>query len=239
MQLALADRFLLITPHNLSKHVDFDFSTKSFYFAGISDKRKDSISRITAKSDFIRFQRILEYGGIWMDADTIILRDFYSVIQPLFTDRNLVWHSEQFFGANANNETIRSATSVMLQSERQFYANPGNIKHNLAPQSNQHLTYIPFTYLDPTGDATYRASNWEIPSRSNIRLCDFLRNDQCCVIKVYNSMLSSELLSVFSVEDFLDSDTLLAQIFLKINEDKSFWVDRADALSDMLSPPKS
>jgi len=234
MQSILGCRFLLLTPSNLQNYIDFDFSTKDFYFAGQSDKEKDSISRITAKSDFIRFKYICDNGGIWMDADTIILKDFFNALDPLLKLNRLVWHSEQFFGGQCGINLVKTAVNNMLESQRQSYGNPGQIKGMLPQKTNEFVTFIPSSYFDPTGDGSYKAAKWEVAAHTGVELNDFLRNKNCRIIKIYNSMLSTKDFSRLSVSDFLETNTLLSKIFLYINSDKYFWIEEAEALSGML-----
>jgi len=75
-QRAFGDRFLLITRRNLADWVDFDFLSTTFIFAAQKDPVKDQISKIVAKSDFLRFKFIAQHGGVWLDADSILRKSF-------------------------------------------------------------------------------------------------------------------------------------------------------------------
>jgi hypothetical protein len=236
MQRALGERFRLITRQTLADDVDFDFASRDFYFAAVADRAKDSISRITAKSDFIRFKRILDQGGIWIDADSIVLDDFLPVTDPMLDTGRLIWHSEQFFGALKGNELVRDAVENMLGSSRQHYANPGKIKDRLPAASNEQVTYLPSTLLDPTGDASYRAKDWETASRGDIPLAAFLRNPACRVVKIYNSMLLTKDVSQQTVAAFLQSGSLMAQVCLHVESSIEWRVVRAAEVAASLAP---
>lgn len=237
MQMALGDRFTLISPSNLSDEVDFDFASKEFLFAGIADREKDSISRITAKSDFIRFKRIYDRGGVWLDADTIVISNFLYEIDPLLISGKLVWHSEQFFGALPGCPLIGQAVANMLSAQRQTYANPGNIKEAVqSPENKDGIVYVPQKIWDPTGTAAYKSVDWKMGYEHELSVGEFIKNRDCKIIKMYNSMLATYDYSKMTVREFLESGVLFSRIFLNINPNVQFWAEGADALNEALAP---
>jgi hypothetical protein len=234
MKKALGNRFLLLTPKNLASHIDFDFSNKLFFFARSKDRKKDSISLLTAKSDFIRFRYIQENGGIWLDADTFVLSDFTDAIYPLMDDGKLAWHSEAIFGAKPGNHIVTETVENMIESERQQFANPGGIKDRIKGCENGEISIIPRNILDPTLDKSYRNTDWEKTTRDDIEVSDFIKNPSCKIIKMFNSNLQGVDFSSMTVEQFIDSGTLMSKIFLHIDSDPDFWIKASEKLEKEL-----
>lgn len=233
MRRVFGDRFLLITEDNLSECVNFDFGSKEFFFAANPDPKKDSISRITAKSDFIRFKYIEEHGGVWLDADTLVISDFLPTLAPFFEAEKLVWHSEQFFGALPGNPLIAQTVATMVAADRQLYGNPGGSRE-LVQASKEGVTFVPQSVWDPTGAYAYSASNWQETMREDLPFDEFFRNPDCCLVKMYNSAVSARDVSDFDVETFLKSHILLAQLFRHVEPDVDYWVRETQDLGKHL-----
>jgi hypothetical protein len=49
---------------------------------------KNPAHTIVAKSDYIRAALLYEYGGVWLDSDTLVLRDFEEIFNALHNQRN-------------------------------------------------------------------------------------------------------------------------------------------------------
>ena len=233
MQRALGDNFLLLTPRNISQHIDFDFSSKPFLFAGHKDPVKNEISRIVAKSDFLRFEYIRTNGGIWLDADTIVLKDFFTEIMALLSAEKTLWHSEQFFGGYPNDPIISEAATNMLKSDRQVFGNPGNCKELIQAQKSR-VNFIPQSIWDPTGVGEYSAKNWDLPTQVGANATNFLKNK--ALVKIYNSAISKTHISQQSVESFLNQGTVLSHIFLSIEPDREYWFEASRRLEEELRP---
>ncbi|HML53794.1 MAG TPA: glycosyltransferase [Solidesulfovibrio magneticus] len=233
MRLTFKESFLLLNKSNLKDWVDFDFESKLFYFSSSSDKDKDALSKIVAKSDFIRLYFVYKHGGFWLDADTIILSDFMSNLLEMVSDK-LVWHSEQLFGATIGNSLVKVAAENMIESERQVFGNPGGIK-DIVGSNKDKVTFIPLKIWSPRLDGSYSAKSWDMMTRTDMNVDTFLTNKECCLVKIYNSELGKLPFSQMSVEDFLRSDILLSRMFLHINPDISFWVEQVDALKTMMN----
>lgn len=204
---------------------------KRSFFAAQADPVKDEISRIVAKSDFLRFKYIQDNGGVWLDADTIILHNFLDQIGDLFVPNRLVWHSEQFFGSLPKNEIISQSVDTMLNEKRQIYGNPGCCKELIQKNKGQ-VSFIPQFVWDPTGKLEYSASSWDIMANIDIKVEEFMKNDKCSLIKIYNSELSKIDILNKTVTEFLDGNTLMARLFKGIEPDIGYWVAETDLLKD-------
>lgn len=233
MKRAFGDKFEMITKHNLEQKVDFDFSQKEFFFAADTDVVKNETSKIVAKSDFLRFKYIQDNGGIWLDCDTIVLQSFLEEISDLFEQNKLVWHSEQFFGSLPENEIISECVNNMLLAERQIFGNPGGCKE-LIEKNKKNVSIIPQFVWDPTGKAEYNASTWKVATRVDIRIESFIKNDKCSLVKIYNSEIAKMDVSNSTVDEFLMEDSLMAQLFKKIEPNIDYWVNEARILNSKL-----
>jgi len=114
----------------------------------------------------------------------------------------------------------------MENSARQAYGNPGGIKE-LVQARKPEVVFVPQKVWDPTGNHGYSARNWEQTTRYDVSVDEFVQNQDCSLIKVYNSTISRTDLSKLSVEEFLETNTLIANLFLSVEPDVSFWIDRS------------
>ncbi|NQY38654.1 MAG: hypothetical protein HRT80_01000 [Henriciella sp.] len=226
---AFQDRFLLLTPNTLEDHIDFDFQKRVFFFAASADKEKDELSRIVGTSDFVRFAYIAQHGGMWLDADSIVLRNFEKELQSMFSAKPIAWQCEALFAAQGPHPDIDQIKRNMIEAPRQLFGNPGECKTYLNGR-NDDVSLMPSSLWDPTGNQSYSAKTWERSIASGNDLDTFLENPECAVIKLYNSSISQNDLSDLSVREFLERDTILGKLFLHIEPSIEFWVEKGEEL---------
>ncbi|NHX28238.1 hypothetical protein HA397_30345, partial [Escherichia coli] len=114
MQRALGDDFVLLTPQNVGDYVPQEHLQKAWAFTRQVPHLSPEIMRIIATSDFLRMYVVAERGGVWIDADTIVLRDYRAQIDAM-ADDTLLWHSEQFFCARQGNPILSRIAGNMLR----------------------------------------------------------------------------------------------------------------------------
>ena len=117
---AFQDKFLLLTPSTLEDYIDFDFQKKVFFFAASADKEKDELSRIVGTSDFVRFAYIAQHGGMWLDADSIVLRNFEKELQTMFSAKPIAWQCEALFAARGPHPDIQQIKRNMIRHSQKL-----------------------------------------------------------------------------------------------------------------------
>lgn len=224
MQLALGDQFLLLTDKNTRDYIGDEYLRKSWAFNKHNKNLTPEIAAIVAKSDFVRMAYIVKHGGFWIDADTIVFKDFLPSVKP--ADDKLQWHSEQFFGATAGNELLAAAVDQVIADEKQVWGNPGGIK-TLIEQRPGAVTPIPFKYLNPGHVPTYGYSNCRMLLEKDMPVDAFLTNKEAKLMKLYNSDFCAADIGTMGLADFFRSQILLSRIFLSVNPEPQFWIGRA------------
>ncbi|GAA0037482.1 hypothetical protein JCM18882A_34300 [Brevibacterium metallidurans] len=227
MERALGDNFTLVSSRNLAEVLGDDVPHKHWRFTSLGSAEKIEVRSIVAKSDYLRMKLVGDKGGYWIDADTLVFRDFTSVLDRELHKGKLLWHSEQLFGAEAKNEILLTAAENMFTQEYQTWGNPGGIK-DLVESNPDMIAKIDFNMIATKSSPEYGFSNQEVVLDRQMPVSDFLANPDQRILKLYNTALSDSSISDVSVEEFLDSSTLLAKIFLSV-EDRKFWVERSKA----------
>lgn len=233
MSRMLGEQFCLLTKSNLSDYVQNLDSWKDWRFSTSSDLLTSELMTIVAKSDFLRMRTVYELGGVWMDADSIVLKDFSSMLNTL--THKLTWHSEQFFGALPGQDILKIASDNMLKAPLQKWGNPGGIKDIIQrnPQAISHLNWK--TLLDPNYKIPYNYKSYDIMINTDVGPEDFLCNKEQILLKMYNSGFIKYDIAKQTVEEFLDSGTLLSKIFLSLDSSRSRWIDECNSLTDQLA----
>lgn len=233
MRRALGERFFLLTKSNLSGYLQGSQNNKDWRFSISSNLLTSELMSIVAKSDFLRMRTVYELGGIWMDADSIVLTNFAYMLDNL--SHKLTWHSEQFFGALPGHDILRIASENMLKAPMQKWGNPGGIKDII--QRNQHeISHVNWkTLLDPNYKTPYNYKSYDIMVDTKVSASEFLCNTNQILLKMYNSGFMKYDIAKQTVDDFLNGDTLLAKIFLSLDPDKARWSEECSKLEALLA----
>lgn len=220
MRRVFGEDFTILTP-SVAQDLGVDTGGKEWGFRRETDENARALRGIIAKSDYVRMAVIAQEGGYWLDADTIALRDFRADLAPILNEHHFVWHSEQFFGATPGNEILTTAAQNMLDTEWQTWGDPGHVKTRIADAGNA-VPRIPFWLIDPKSEPPYNYSTSKILLEDH-PLDEFLRNERQAILKLYNTPFAETEYGVMTTDQFLESDTLLSQVFLSIEPDKSWW----------------
>jgi hypothetical protein len=229
MRLAFGDKFLLLTPKNVNDFIDVDVNSKKWIFEKYNSNLTSAIASVVAKSDFIRMRYIYLNGGLWIDSDTLVMSDLPDIIN--FKADILHYHSEQFFGANANNTILKIASANMWQDEFQVWGNPGKIKNLIKSYPIETILY---KYFDPGYRPLYAYATNAIIRDKNISVDDFITNPDLKILKLYNTDLSVSELAKNGLIDFFKQGSLLSRIILTINPNVDYWVNESLLLENTL-----
>lgn len=236
MRRVLGDRLLILTPTTAREYLGPDVLDKAWGFKPLPFNLPDGIHAIIAKSDFIRMAFVHRHGGIWIDADTLMLRDPSDAVLPYGVSTKLHWHSECLFAAQAGNPLLGQALRQGMVNHVHAWGNPGSIK-DIVASTTEGLVIIPSEVFDPGYRPRYSFANCELMRRQDVDVADFLLRD-VSLLKLYNTYFRRTCTRYENVEEFLTGGTLLAKLFLQIEADYGYWLMEVKRLMAELSDRK-
>ena len=224
MQRWMGERFQLLTPSSIVSLGPVAMR-KRWEFEPLPFAHASTHLAIVAKSDYVRLAWIARHGGMWLDADMILVEPLDDLLSAALRSDRLHWSSEAFFAAAPGCAILREAAQAALASRLQVWGNPGGVRDLIEARPGE-VEIVDPTLLDPGSKPPYRFQTCET-MLSTVRPVDaFLTNPDMRVLKLYNTYFSRSALNT-SVEAFLDSRTLLSRVFLAVDPDRSFWLDAA------------
>ncbi len=228
MRRVLGDRFLLLTPRTVENYLSPDILDKAWAFEPLAFTLADGIEAIIAKSDFIRMAFVHRHGGIWVDADTLFLRNPSEAVFPHGVSSKLHWYSECLFASLPGNPLLAQALEQGMGTCTHAWGNPGGIK-DIVARAGDGLVTIPGEVFDPGYSPRYRFANCDVMRRRDVSVADFLRRD-VALLKLYNTYFRRTCSSLETVADFLTGGTLLANLFLHLEADHGYWQAEVEQL---------
>ncbi len=228
MRRVLGDRLLLLTPSTVDDYLGPDVLDKAWTFEPLAFSLADGIKAIIAKSDFIRMAFVHRHGGIWVDADTLFLRDPSEAVLPHGVSAKLHWYSECLFASLPGNLLLAQALRQGMSTRAHAWGNPGGIKDIIA-SAGDGLVVIPGEVVDPGYQPRYSFSNCEVMLRRDVGVADFLRRD-VALLKLYNTYFRRTCARLETVAEFLTGGTLLANLFLHLEADCGYWQEEVEQL---------
>ncbi|MBF0752447.1 MULTISPECIES: capsular polysaccharide synthesis protein [unclassified Pasteurella] len=234
-RILLGERFEVLNLNTIKQYLDLSlFKDKIWQFRNESDERKKELMSIIAKSDYIRMALIEKVGGVWIDADTIIIGDYTEHLDSITENSKLIWYTEQFFSADKNNLLLQKASNNMLEADYQTWGNPGLIK-NLISDNPEEIKKIPYDLIDPKYVEKYQYASRDIMLSDKIDPKEFLLNNKQCILILYNTPFSQTHWAKMTCEEFLEQNILLSKIFLHINPSKELWIEKVQDILKMIN----
>lgn len=224
MHRSMGARFQLLTPNSVAS-LGPAVARKCWEFEPLPFAHASTHLAIVAKTDYVRLAWIARYGGMWLDADMIVTGPLDDLLSSVKGSNLLHWSSEAFFAAAPGCAILREAAEAALAARLQVWGNPGGVK-DLIKARPYVVRMLDRRLLDPGSEPPYRFQTCEMMLSTVRPVENFLTNPEMRVLPLYNTYFSRSALNT-SVEAFLDSHTLLSRIFLKMDPDRSFWVDAA------------
>ena len=228
MRRVLGGRLLLLTPSTIDDYLGPDVLDKAWTFEPLAFTLADGIEAIIAKSDFIRMAFVHRHGGIWVDADTLFMRDPSVVLFPHGVSAKLHWYSECLFASLPGNPLLAQALRQGMETPTHAWGNPGRIK-NIVAQACDGLVVIPGDVFDPGYKPRYSFSNCDVMWRRDVGIADFLRRN-VALLKLYNTYFRRTCARLETVEEFLAGGSLLANLFLHLEVDPHYWLAEVEQL---------
>lgn len=233
LERVLGGDLLLLTPDNAPDYIGQAYLEKDWQFSGLEFDGCPVITSIVAKSDFIRMAYVYHHGGIWLDADSIMFGDLRPGIFPDMFDDHLHWYSEVLFGAAPGHPLLGDAIAACLSQPYQEWGNPGGIRDLIADRHDM-VSAISGHALDPGYSPFYCFNTCEVMFDRRLRPSEFLVNPDLRLLKLYNMYFGRSPLALLSVEELLGSGTLLAHLFLHLEPNPRFWIERSRDLDCLL-----
>ncbi|EMJ4934863.1 glycosyltransferase [Pseudomonas aeruginosa] len=233
MRRALGERFQLLTPRTVPDLIDPRILAKPWAFEPLPFTLAEGVEAIVAKSDFIRMAFVHRYGGAWVDADTLFLRDPTNSLFPAGLSHKLHWHSECIFASQPGNPLLARALATGLEGGAHEWGNPGRIK-DIVAQFADELVPIAGDVVDPGYHPRYNFASCEVMRRRDVSVVNFLVRD-AAMLKLYNTYFRRTAKRMESVEEFLSGGTLLAKLFLHIEADRGYWLGESERLMGAVS----
>lgn len=228
MRRVLGDRLLLLTPRTVESYLGSDILNRAWAFEPLAFTLAEGIEAIIAKSDFIRMAFVHQHGGIWVDADTLFLRDPSEAIFPYGVSAKLHWYSECLFASLPGNPLLAQALNQGMDTYTHAWGNPGCIK-DIVACAGDGLVNIPGDVFDPGYRPCYSFINCEVMRRSDVCVSNFLRRD-VALLKLYNTYFRRTCTRQETVAQFLEGGTLLANLFLHLEIDHGYWLAQVEQL---------
>ena len=229
IQRALGDSFLLLTPENTPEYIGTDYLNKTWGFTKLGFDFAPNVAAIVAKADFIRMAYVYQHGGVWLDADTLVFSDPTPYIFGTGPTAKLHWYSEAFFGSRPGNALLEQAVVSALNSESHDWGNPGNIRGLIAHEPNLVLPISNY-WLDPGYRPMYNFTTCEVMRSTEVTIEEFFTNSDMKLLQLYNTYFSRTATLQQSVSEFLQSNTLLAKLYLHLEPNKDYWLSEANTL---------
>jgi mannosyltransferase OCH1-like enzyme len=184
-------------------------------------------SEIAHKADYIRFNLLYKYGGVWLDSDIILLRNIEEAIEPYIENYDYIGYGETYGkplvgfmacqkGCKLLEKQIKSVDTVLHKKQKQQPL-PGRIELRWTEIGAEILWNIADNYeyyhhencmLAPT-----HWQDWEIFNREDIDIDKYLSHNPFAVM-LYNQMMFESFENV-SIEEIIDGNTLLSNLFKK------------------------
>ncbi len=228
MRRVLGARLLLLTPSTVAHYLGPDILDRAWAFKPLAFTLAKGVEAIIAKSDFIRMAFVHRHGGIWVDADTLFLRDPSEAVFPHGVSAKLHWYSECLFGSLPGNPLLAQALHQGMSTLAHAWGNPGCIK-DIVARTSDGLVIIPGEVVDPGYQPKYSFASCEVMRRRDVGVADFLLRD-VALLKLYNTYFRRTSARLETVAEFLASGTLLANLFLHLEADRGYWLAEVEQL---------
>lgn len=184
---------------------------------------KNPEHNITAKSNYIRVALLKAYGGVWLDSDTLVLRDFepvYNALHNLKSDfvYSPQWISSQyhtvgacFMGSQKNGKVISDYQKILDRLiHRKINFRWGDLGHKiLTPLVSHHALdcyKVKERHIYPI-----RIGHAGILFKEEKRLMDYISDDTLC-LTLYNSIFPKKF-KTLRRSQLLTGRTMISKAF--------------------------
>jgi mannosyltransferase OCH1-like enzyme len=222
---------------SIRKHCGVDFNINLVTTNNIKDflpsigEEFFSLSQINNKSNYLRYNLLKEYGGIWLDSDIIILKNIKPLTNILNNEINLIATASPQYSygqpecgliiSKPNGKVITKAADII---NKKIASNPkgfnfpwGSMGPSILRQAVQGEKYkhLPSNLIMPIG--------WEQANRFQTReLLKLTYNENIYSYMLYHEMFRRYKSSILNMtkRELYESKMLISQIFRKAIREK-------------------
>jgi mannosyltransferase OCH1-like enzyme len=184
-------------------------------------------SEIAHRADYIRFNLLYQYGGVWLDSDLILMRNIEDAIEPFVEKYDFVGYGREYGKPSIG----------FMGSQKGCQLLGLHLKEINKVLRRRQWSYLPFRKVtlgwnelgyDYLWDIASRCdyyhhersmfaptvwSDWEVFSRTDMNVDEYLHHSPYAVM-LYNKMMF-EGFKDLSREQIIQGDTLLSKLFRK------------------------
>jgi len=183
------------------------------------------LSEKAHKADYIRFNLLYQYGGVWLDSDTILLRNIDEAIEPFIEKYDYIGYGREqgkpSIGFMASKQGCKllemHLTEVARVLRRKFWKQVplfpvklgwSEIGYDILWKIANKYDYYHHerNMFAPTG-----WSDWKYFFRTDVNIEKYLSHNPYAVV-LYNKMMYDSLKNL-SIQDIINGDTLLSRLF--------------------------
>lgn len=174
----------------------------------------DQVECIAHKTDYLRSRLILKYGGLWIDSDTIIVRNLSYILDELKRYDFVGWGDENgpYIGTFAAQKGSVILSEWANRQDKIFYKKKFGwavLGTNILWEVSKEYTYkhFPYEIIAPVG-----WKEWRRFLSKEERIEDVIKKDNR-MVTLYNNFMKYTILGNMGKEEILESDMLLSKIF--------------------------
>jgi hypothetical protein len=188
-------------------------------------EKLNSLPHIAQKADYIRVALIHEYGGFWLDSDTIMMKTPQPWTELLKT-YDVVWASEQCFGAPKaspfTEKVMKRLNDKLAENKNNYYWEELGRKGCIDPvfQENEADPKLKIYTIPQDEVTTLKPIPWSQDNdqtgfiSKTLDAADYYNRDQV-IVRLHNKVYP-ESFKKLTKDEVLSSETLLAD-FLKFS----------------------
>ena len=181
------------------------------------------LDEIAHRADFIRFQLLEKFGGVWLDADVILIQDISASVVPYIRDYDFVGYGRErgkpsinFMACRRDCELIKRHSQQMVEVLAQKKTGIFRKKLKLVWTEIGHdilwelARDYPYYHHDLRKVAPIFWKDWELFLRTDLEVGDYIKDDTLMVM-LYNDFMFKHLKAT-GEKELLEGQTLLSKI---------------------------
>lgn len=187
-------------------------------------KKVQQLEEIAHKADYIRFHLLERYGGVWLDADIILLRNIAESIEPFISDNDFVGYGREYGKPSINfmacrphcrlmKSQVDAISETLDQKRKKFFKRKIKLQwtaigHDLLWDFAKDYSYY---HHEMKSVAPVFWSDWEVFFRRDISVESYL-SENPYMFMLYNDFMYKPLKDL-SAQNILEDDMLISKIF--------------------------
>ena len=187
----------------------------------------EKFSEIAHKADYIRFNLLYQYGGVWLDSDSILLRNIGEAIEPFIANHDYIGYGREqgkpSIGFMASKKGCK-LLGMHLEEVDRF------LRRKLWKQ--MPLSTVKLGWSEIGYDILWKLANkydyyhhernmfaptvwsdWKYFFKTDVNIEEYLSHNPFAVV-LYNKMMFDSLKDL-SIQEIMNGKTLLAKLFQK------------------------